>query len=66
MELRLAEQVLPVWEIGPDFVTLHTAIEHPPCLGTLWISIDGREHERNVRIPNGMRGDSQEVHIALP
>jgi hypothetical protein len=66
MELRLAERVLRLREIGPDFVTLAAAIEHPPCLATLWCSIDGREHERGVRIPNGMKADSRKVDLALP
>src|SRR5947208_7616578 len=66
MELRLEGRVLRLAQIGPDFLILKAPIDCPPCLATLWISIDGREHENKVRIPNGMRADSRKVEIALP
>lgn len=66
MELRVDGRTLQLSQIGPDFLTLETAIDHPPCLATMWFSIDGREYEKEVRIPNGMTGESREVEIASP
>jgi hypothetical protein len=65
MHLRLGEQVLPICEIGPDFVTMDGAFEFPPCTAELWFSIDGREYERTVRLPNGISKESEQVEIAF-
>jgi hypothetical protein len=64
MELRLSNQVLPIVEIGPTFVTLEAPIELPPGSAKLWFSIDGREREWEVRLPNGITAESRRVEIA--
>lgn len=66
MELRVGERIFPLAEVGPDFLVLRAPVELPPCLATLWISIDGREREKKVCIPKGIDADSREVEIALP
>jgi hypothetical protein len=65
MHLRLGEQVIPICEIGPDFVTVDRALELPPCTVQLWFSIDGREYERTVRLPKGIFRESERVEIAF-
>jgi hypothetical protein len=64
MHLRVGEQVISIAQMGPDFLILRSAVEFPPCCGRIWLSIDGREREWDVRLPKGKTAEAHRVEIA--
>ena len=63
IELVLNETVLSVNQLGPGFLLLDAAEEHPPSEGTLRLRIDGAEQQWTVRLPDGISIGSQRVAI---
>ena len=59
--LELAQKLLPLAQVGPDFLILQEAAEHPVATARLVVSIDGREKATEVYLPNGISGNSLEV-----
>jgi hypothetical protein len=46
--------VLPVAQLGPDFLTLREPSEHPSSDAEILMSIDGKERRWNVHLPEGI------------
>jgi hypothetical protein len=55
LERHLEDWVLPVAQIGPDFLILRTPVDLPPSFGELKVQIDDREVRSPVHL---MRGSS--------
>ena len=55
-EVRIAltvnGRVLPVAQLGPDFIELRTPIDHPPTAGQIELSIDGFRKHWAVELPD--------------
>jgi hypothetical protein len=64
MHLLLEGKTLSVGQIGPDFIILDTAINHPPATGELFLSVDGNDRRWRVHFPGGMSTASRRVTIA--
>ena len=64
MHLLLDGQMLSVGQLGPDFLILDPAIDHPPANARLFFSLDGNEREWEIRLPEGMSAGSRRVVIA--
>ena len=65
MELRLNGRVLPIAQLGPDFLILATPIDHPPAHAEIAMSIDGHERCWPVRLVDGIGALRRETGIAL-
>ena len=64
MHLELDGKTLSVGQLGPDFLILDTAIDHPPARGRLFFSVDGNEREWDIHLPEGLSAGSRRVVIA--
>ena len=64
MRLLLNGGSIPVVQMGPDFLILESATEHPPSDATLELRIDASERRWKVRLPHGISKDSRTVTIS--
>ena len=64
MRLLVDGQSLPIAQMGPDFIILKEAAEHPPTDAMLELCIDASERRWKVRLPHGISSDSLTVAIA--
>ena len=64
MRLLLNGGSIPVVQMGPDFLILEAATEHPPGDATLELRIDTSERSWKVRLPNGISSASRTVAIS--
>jgi len=55
IHLHVNGYVLPVAQLGPEFVVLRTPVNHPPCDAEIAMSIDGNESRWAVRLQNGIQ-----------
>ena len=56
--------VLPVGQLGPEFLILRESTEHPPVEAEIVMSIDGRERRWNVYLPEGISPDKTRTKLA--
>ena len=64
MHLVLDGKTLSIGQLGPDFLILDTAIEHPPAKAMLFFSIDGKARQREIDLPDGISMKSRRFAIA--
>jgi hypothetical protein len=64
MELRLNGHVLPIAQLGRDFLILASPIEYPPAEAEVSMSVDGHEDHWRVRLPEGLSTDRRRSKIA--
>jgi hypothetical protein len=64
MRLLLNGSSIPITEMGPDFLVLESAPEHPPADATLELCVDASERRWKVRLPNGISSASRTVTIS--
>ena len=64
MRLLLNGSSIPIVEMGPDFLVLESATEHPPGDATLELCVDANERRWKVRLPEGISGGSRTVAIS--
>ena len=63
MRLLLNGSSIPVAQMGPDFLILESATEHPPADATIELRIDASERRWKVRLPEGISSASRTVSI---
>jgi hypothetical protein len=56
--------VLPVAQLGPDFLILRTPLDCPACEAEITMSIDGHESRWTVSLPEGIQVARQKTAIA--
>jgi hypothetical protein len=56
--------VLPVAQLGPDFLVLRKSVEQPPCEAEIAMSIDGQESRWKVHLLNGIQVGRRETTIS--
>ena len=66
IHLYVNGSVMPVAQLGPDFLMLRTPIDHPPCDAEIAMSIDGHESRWAVHLPNGIHASRRETVISAP
>ena len=66
MHLRLNGHVLPIAQLGPDFLILKNPVDHPPADAEIEMSIDGHERRWAVRLVDGLTAGQRESRISLP
>lgn len=64
MRLVLNADSIPVAQMGPDFLLLDTATDHPPGEASLVLQVDQSERRWKVNLPHGISARSQRVTIA--
>jgi hypothetical protein len=64
MHLLLNGCSIPIVQMGPDFLILQSAAEHPPSDATLELCVDANERRWKVRLPNGISVASRTVEIS--
>lgn len=57
-------QVLPVAQLGPDFLVLQEPTNHPPAEAEIAMSVDGRESRWPVRLVDGIAIEQRKTRIA--
>jgi hypothetical protein len=66
MELRLNGHVLPIRQLGPNFVVLDKGMDHPPADAEIAMWIDGSESCWPVSLVAGIRSECNRTAIARP
>ena len=64
IQLNVNGFVLNVAQLGPDFLTVRNATEHPPAEAEIVMSIDGEVSRWNVFLPDGISPDRAHTRIA--
>jgi hypothetical protein len=64
MRLLINGTSFPVGQLGPDFLFLKRAMDHPPADATIFLSVDGEERHWDVHLPEGMSAASRRVVVA--
>ena len=64
MQLNINGYVLPIGQLGPNFIILRNAPEHPPSEAEIVMSIDGRERRWMVQLPDGISAKNELTKIA--
>jgi hypothetical protein len=54
---------MQVGQLGPEFVMLTDRVDHPPCEGEMFLSIDGSEQRWTVRLDNGISANAVRTPI---
>jgi hypothetical protein len=55
---------LPVAQLGPDFLLLDAAIDHPPADASILLGVDESERQWRVHLPEGISASSKRVVIS--
>ena len=64
MELHVNGWVLPIAQLGPDFLILEQSTDFSPTDAEIRLMIDGVEERWFVRLPEGACSDNREVALA--
>ena len=64
MRLLLDGRVLPVAQLGPDFLILDQGVEHPPATAEIVLTVDDHQKRWTVGLPNGIQPGRTRVPIA--
>ena len=65
MKLLVNGSSIPVLQMGPDFILVKEAINHPPANARLVLQVDQDEREWNVHLPNGISSESNRIVISM-
>jgi hypothetical protein len=57
MHLSVNGHVLPIAQLGPEYLILRTPIEHAPAEAEISLSIDGNESRWTVHLADGIHPD---------
>jgi hypothetical protein len=64
IQLFVNGQMLPVAQLGPDFLVLREPTDHPPAEAEIAMWVDGRESRWPVRLVNGIAAGQRKTRIA--
>ena len=65
MTLIVNGTVITINQMGPDFLLIEPADDHPPCEATIVFQVDQNERRWQVMLPNGISKASNRVALAL-
>ena len=65
MCLIINEITIRITQMGPDFLLVDSAIDHPPGVATIVLQMDKSERQRQVRLPDGISKASKRIALAL-
>ena len=64
MKLLVNGSSIPVTQMGPDFLLVTDAIDHPAANASIVMKVDESERRWEVRLPNGISLGSKRVAIS--
>jgi hypothetical protein len=64
MHLTVNGYVVPIAQLGSDFMILRTPVEHAPADAEIFLSIDGDERRWMVHLDNGIHPDRLRTAIS--
>lgn len=64
MRLIVDGESISITHMGPDFLLIEPASDHPPGDATIVLQVDQSERRWNVRLPDGISTGSKRVAIA--
>ena len=65
MRLIVNGDSISITQMGPDFLFVDSATDHPPGEATIVLQVDGSERRWQVRLPEGLSKASTRVALAL-
>ena len=65
MRLLVDGSTIGITQMGPDFLFIEPAADHPPGEATILLQVDDSERRWKVRLPEGISHASQRVPLAL-
>jgi hypothetical protein len=66
MELCVIGRILPIAQLGPNFLVLAIPADHPPADAEIAMWIDGREDRWRVRLADGIQTSTRKTSISPP
>jgi hypothetical protein len=63
IELRFNGTIIPVAQLGPDFLILDDPVEHPSGEAEIVLRVDENEQRWPVFLPDGLSRDRQTIRI---
>jgi hypothetical protein len=64
IQLSVNGMILPVGQLGLNFLVLEHPVDHPPIDAEISMSIDGREERWRVNLPDGIQMGKVKTAIA--
>lgn len=64
MRLIVNGASISITQMGPDFLFIESASDHPPGEATIVLQVDQSERRWNVHLPDGISTGSKRVVIA--
>jgi hypothetical protein len=64
MELRVDGLILPIAQLGRDYIILASPVDHPPTDAEITLSIDGHESRWPVRLHEGTSVSQRRTRIS--
>jgi hypothetical protein len=65
MSLIVDGTIIEIYQMGPDFLFIGPADNHPPCEATIVFQVDQNERRWQVMLPDGISKASDRVALAL-
>ena len=65
MRLIVNGASISIAQMGPDFLFVESATNHPPGEATIVLQVDGSERRWTVRLPDGVSKASKRVALAM-
>lgn len=64
MRLLVNGSAISITQMGPDFLFVESAANHPPGDATIVFRVDDNERSWKVNLPEGISAESERVMIA--
>ncbi len=64
MELRVNGHILPIAQLGHNFLVLETPIDHSPADAEIRMRIDGEEERWPIRLAEGIQAGQRKTSIS--
>lgn len=64
MSLVVNGSILPIAQLGPDFLLLRETIDHPPGEAMIVLKVDASERRWTVTLVDGISVEQERVQIA--
>jgi hypothetical protein len=64
MHLLVDGRSISITHMGPDFLFIESASDHPPGEATIVLQVDQNERRWNVHLPDGISAQSRRVALA--
>ena len=66
MQLLCNGSSIPIAQMGPDYLILASAGDHPPCNASIVLKVDDSERRWDVHLPDGISARSKRVALSAP